>query len=327
KTSLQVGTGMPQMGEFSLAIAKVGVDKAVVSAPLYPIIALVVAITSFTTPYISRSANSLADFLERRSPRLIREYESSLTDWLATVRGAFSRDSDSARKVQGAFRVILVNLLIMLVLATSGTFALRSAEALSNIINIPTDFIGFIIGSSVLLLCLPCFLVIGGNIRKLAHEVTRSMIRSRKSAKKWRQETLQSVLRDSITVMLVIFLVLWFTPFITALISIGDLATIIPIIVFGLVVLLVYRSVSNIHRQVETTFGQVLIGEDYITTSEAATILGTKKNTVEKLVNEEKLPAVKIDGNWCVTRQSIEEISQPDIPCPSESEEKQDEDD
>ena len=133
---------------------------------------------------------------------------------------------------------------------------------------------------------------------------------------------MQGVLRDSITIILIVFLALWFIPFITALLSIGDLAIAVPIVILGAVALMAFKSISNIHKQVEETFGRVLIGEDYITTSEAATILGTGENTVEKLVEEEKLPAVKIDGNWCVTRQNIEELLEPYLRDSSESEEE-----
>jgi CPA2 family monovalent cation:H+ antiporter-2 len=54
KTSLRVGLGMAQIGEFAFIVIKVGQDLGVISGFLLPIIGVATIITSFTTPYLIR---------------------------------------------------------------------------------------------------------------------------------------------------------------------------------------------------------------------------------------------------------------------------------
>ncbi len=66
--SVQAGMSLAQIGEFSFIIAGLGLSLEVTSDFLYPIAISVSAVTTFTTPYFIRSADSLVHFLERRLP-------------------------------------------------------------------------------------------------------------------------------------------------------------------------------------------------------------------------------------------------------------------
>jgi len=55
-TSLKVGFGMGQIGEFALIVAKVGQDMGVVSPFLFPTIGIAVAFTAFLTPYLIKAS-------------------------------------------------------------------------------------------------------------------------------------------------------------------------------------------------------------------------------------------------------------------------------
>ena len=54
RTSLKVGLGMAQIGEFAFIVIKVGQDLGVVSPFLLPIIGVAAIITTFMTPYLIR---------------------------------------------------------------------------------------------------------------------------------------------------------------------------------------------------------------------------------------------------------------------------------
>jgi len=55
-TSLKVGFGMGQIGEFALIVAKVGQDLGVVSSFLFPTVGVAVAVTAFLTPYLIKAS-------------------------------------------------------------------------------------------------------------------------------------------------------------------------------------------------------------------------------------------------------------------------------
>src|SRR5690606_1106957 len=57
RTSLRVGMGLSQIGEFSFIIASLGMTLQVTSDFLYPVAVAVSAITTLTTPYLIRAAD------------------------------------------------------------------------------------------------------------------------------------------------------------------------------------------------------------------------------------------------------------------------------
>ena len=69
KQSVQAGTSMSQIGEFSFIIATLGVSLNVTSSYLYPIAVGVSVITTFSTPYMIRLADPLLRLLQRVLPQ------------------------------------------------------------------------------------------------------------------------------------------------------------------------------------------------------------------------------------------------------------------
>jgi CPA2 family monovalent cation:H+ antiporter-2 len=80
KQSVQAGTSLSQIGEFSFIIATLGLTLGVTSDFLYPIAVGVSVITTFTTPYMIRFAEPLHGFLNRVLPtkwlQIINDYST-----------------------------------------------------------------------------------------------------------------------------------------------------------------------------------------------------------------------------------------------------------
>lgn len=86
KTSLRVGFGMAQIGEFSFIIIGLGAALGVLNNTIYPVIVAVSAITTFTTPYLIRFSGYASDKLEKRlSPRM-KNFIDSYSAWLYRSR-------------------------------------------------------------------------------------------------------------------------------------------------------------------------------------------------------------------------------------------------
>jgi len=281
------------MGEFSLAIAKLGVDRGVVIAPLYPVIAVVTTLTSLAGPYITRSADAVSEFLDRRAPMLFRLYVSRLSDWLQAVRATFARDSAAARRVRHSGKIIIINLLIVIVIISIGTFTLHSITNLTLFEDIRADFIGLGVGLVLLVLCLPSFVVIWRNLRSLVDEAVTQVLSRRPSARDRRREALRIILRDSILIGLSIFVAMWFIPFVSGLLNIGSFALAVPLLLLALLLYLVLNSIRHIHRQLEQNFSQVLLGEEYTSTSVEDTPPGISQDGLVKMARKAKLPVVR----------------------------------
>src|SRR6478735_7732055 len=74
RTSLRVGMGLAQIGEFSFIIATLGLTLNVTSKFLYPIAVAVSALTTLTTPYLLRQSDALVGWFDRKAPTKWVEY-------------------------------------------------------------------------------------------------------------------------------------------------------------------------------------------------------------------------------------------------------------
>ena len=116
-TSLCVGMGLAQIGEFSFIIAGLGVSLGVTSDFLYPIAVAVSVVTTLVTPYLITATNPVVRFLNRKVPKPIMQALSVYTVWI----GSLSEGSPGplAMVVRQMAWQIFVNFLL-----TVGVFAL-----------------------------------------------------------------------------------------------------------------------------------------------------------------------------------------------------------
>jgi len=100
KVALHAGMSQAQIGEFSFIIATLGLTLNVTSSFLYPIAVAVSAITTFTTPYMIRSAGGFYNWIETRLPgnwrKVLLRYSTGTqtiaqaNDWHLVIRSFFA---------------------------------------------------------------------------------------------------------------------------------------------------------------------------------------------------------------------------------------------
>ncbi len=262
RTSVRVGMGMPQIGEFSLAIVKVGAERAALGGFFYPVLTAATALISFVYPYTFRYSDAAARFLERRSPKLLQLYVANLARWLLMLRRSFSLGGPMAQHISRATRIILLNVAIIMVLVAVGTFALRFTTDLAHIVPLSEGALGLVIGFGVIILCTPSSLAIWHELQALTEELTIIMFqRSAVSLQRWNREELRQVIRDSILALLVILLAIWAIPFLSHLLSLGHLLSIpVPFLLLGSAVFITARIAFKIHRILVATFSRTFLG-------------------------------------------------------------------
>ena len=116
RTSLSVGMGLAQIGEFSFIIATLGLTLHVTSDFLYPIAVAVSVITTLVTPYLIRGTDGLVAWIDRAAPRPLMQALSVYTTWI----GSFGQREPSPMilLVRRMGWQLLINLLL-----TVGIFA------------------------------------------------------------------------------------------------------------------------------------------------------------------------------------------------------------
>ena len=129
RTSMRVGMGLAQIGEFSFVIASLGISLKVMSPYLYPIIVAVSAITTFLTPYLIKLADPFALFIAGIVPTRMSQIFSTYTDWLQNIRTESEKKSVKEEIKMGLLH-IFINLILVI-----GIFIVGSYVAYTITIN------------------------------------------------------------------------------------------------------------------------------------------------------------------------------------------------
>ena len=85
RTSLRVGMGLAQIGEFSFIIAAMGLTLKVTSEFLYPIAVAVSAVTTLINPYLLRNSDRFIGWFDRAAPKSIVAMLGAYTRWVGSL--------------------------------------------------------------------------------------------------------------------------------------------------------------------------------------------------------------------------------------------------
>lgn len=125
RTSMRVGMGLAQIGEFSFIIASLGISLNVMSPHLYPIIVAVSVITTFLTPYLIKIADPLTSFIARKIPTRISQIFSTYTTWLQSIRTDNEQELVKQAIKKGLFQ-IFINLILIIAIFIVGSYVAHS---------------------------------------------------------------------------------------------------------------------------------------------------------------------------------------------------------
>ena len=154
RTALQVGTGMPQLGEFSLAMAKTGVDHGSVSSYFSPALTVATAITALIYPFIFRSPVAVANFIARTSPGWLTQFSGVLFVWLTSSRRSSVLGARLAGEVTHSVQRIMLNIGIIVVFIGLGAIGLDFAQHASQWMGIGEGMVTLLLGGALIAGCI-----------------------------------------------------------------------------------------------------------------------------------------------------------------------------
>lgn len=166
-TSMQVGMGLAQIGEFSFIIAALGVSLKVTSDFLYPIAVAVSVITTLTTPYLIRAANPLTQKVGSLLPSSVKKLMQAYTQWAGSLGG-----NGETNLLFGLIRRILlqiaVNLAMVAAIFLVITYFAAPFEKLipSWIVNARAR--NALLWGTALLLAMPCLVAVYRKVKSLS---------------------------------------------------------------------------------------------------------------------------------------------------------------
>ena len=253
-TPVRVGFGMPQMGEFSLAMVKEGSDHGAVGTFMYPVMAISVALTALVYPIIFRSADGFTRLLSGISPLFVKRYVFLASNWMESTRAAFNLAGAVGDQIRDSARVLIANAGVVVVLIAVGTFALSYAQPLSDTFGVNESFTGLAVTIIVVAFSVPPSVFIWRALGRMIEAVADVLLGSSSIFGVAWDLTLRAILRDALLFALVALLAIFSLPFLSGLLSLGSFVAPLPILIFVAIIVGAWRLVFQLHRSMEDAF-------------------------------------------------------------------------
>lgn len=207
RTSLRVGMGLSQIGEFSFIIAALGMTLQVTSDFLYPVAVAVSAITTLLTPYLIRGADPLSLKIAAVMPKRMSRVFGMYGEWLRSIQP----QGEGAMLASMIRKIILqvgVNLALVVAIFFAGSFfAARIGGYLEGWISDPSWQKALIWGGA-LLLSLPFLIAAYRKLKALSMLLAEMSVKPEMAGR--HTQRVRRVIAEVIPVLslLVIFLLL-----------------------------------------------------------------------------------------------------------------------
>lgn len=248
RTSLRVGMGLAQIGEFSFIIASLGVTLDVTSNFLFPVAVAVSSATTLLTPYLIRFADPFSVSVSAAMPSGIVRIATVYTTWLQNIRPHGNR-ATLAKIMRRVVLQILVNMaLVITVFILGGAMGDKLGTALLSWIA-EERIRDTAIWSGALLLSLP-FLI--ASYRKLKGLSMMLAELSMKPGAETRQYTegIRRVISEVIPVAFIVGLMLLIAGLSTAILPPVELLIVVLLTAAGLLALL-WKRLERIHSRLQ----------------------------------------------------------------------------
>ena len=253
-TPARVGFGMPQMGEFSLAMVKEGGDHGAIGKFMYPVMAISVALTALVYPLVFRSADGFTRFLSGVLPSFVKRYLFLATNWMESARAAFNLSNPVGDQIRDSAKLLVANAGIVVVMIAVGTFALSYAQPLSSTFGVSEGLMGLTVTILVVVFSVPPCVFIWRSLQRTIDVVAEVRLGSGNLFNAAWAQTLRAILRDAFLFTLVVLLIIFSLPFLSGLLALGRFVAPIPILIFVAIIAGAWRLVSRLHRSMEDAF-------------------------------------------------------------------------
>lgn len=156
KTSMRVGMGLAQIGEFSFIIAGLGVTLNVTSSFLFPIAVVVSVITTLLTPYLIKYSDPCARYLSKLVPTKLANGFTLYCEWLHGSKPAHKQHEHQL--IHRCYMQVLINLLIVMAIFFAASYIVTSTWGVMLAQRLLPMVLQTGLWTLALVLSLPCLL-------------------------------------------------------------------------------------------------------------------------------------------------------------------------
>jgi CPA2 family monovalent cation:H+ antiporter-2 len=197
RTSLKVGMGLSQIGEFSFIIASLGLSLGVTSGFIYPIAVAVSALTTLSTPYLIQSSDSLAKWFVRIAPQNVLRTMETYSEWISRMgQSPVSASRKILRKVllQISINLLLVTGIFIAFVFLHERISIFLAGYITNI-----EITKAILWFAAMLISLPLLIVIWKKIQALGMIISEISVSAGEDASK--TNALRAIISNTVLII------------------------------------------------------------------------------------------------------------------------------
>ncbi|MDH1631424.1 cation:proton antiporter [Pseudomonas mosselii] len=254
RTSLRVGMGLSQIGEFSFIIAALGVTLQVTSDFLYPVAVAVSAITTLLTPYLIRAADPLSIRLGKVVPSRVARVLSLYGEWLRSIQP----QGEGAMLAAMIRRILLqvgVNLaLVIAIFFSGGYFAGRIGIWLSEWVADAGQQKALIWGAA-LLLSLPFLIAAYRKLKALSMLLAEMGVKPEMAGR--HTQRVRRVIAEVIPLLSLLVIFLLLSALSASILPTSELLLVI-VVVAAVVVALLWRWLIRVHTRMQVALLETL---------------------------------------------------------------------
>ena len=254
RTSLRVGMGLSQIGEFSFIIAALGMTLQVTSSFLYPVAVAVSVLTTLMTPYLIRAADPLSLKLAQVVPGRLSRVLGLYGEWLRSIQPQ-GEGALLAAMIRKILLQVGVNLaLVIAIFFAGGYFAPRIGRDLQGWILEPSWQKGMIWGAA-LLLSLPCLIAAYRKLKALSMLLAEMGVKPEMAGR--HTQRVRRVISEVIPILSLLVIFLLLSALSASILPTNELLMVIAVVAAGVAALL-WRWFIRIHTRMQVALLETL---------------------------------------------------------------------
>lgn len=254
KTSLRVGMGLSQIGEFSFIIAALGMTLQVTSDFLYPVAVAVSVLTTLSTPYLIRAADPLSHRLGAIVPQRVARVLGMYGEWLRSIqpRGQGAMLAAMIRKI---LLQVGVNLALVIGIFLAGAyFAERIGSYLTVWIAEPGGQKAMIWGAA-LLLSLPFLIAAYRKLKALSMLLAEMGVKPEMAGR--HTQRVRRIIAEVIPLLSLLVIFVLLSALSASILPTMELLMLIAVVAAGVVALL-WRWFIRVHTRMQVALLETL---------------------------------------------------------------------
>ncbi|MDR0208593.1 MAG: cation:proton antiporter [Pseudomonas putida] len=254
RTSLRVGMGLSQIGEFSFIIAALGMTLQVTSDFLYPVAVAVSAITTLLTPYLIRAADPLSLKLGKVVPGRLARVLSLYGEWLRSIQ-PHGEGAMVAAMIRRILLQVGVNLaLVIAIFFSGGYFAGRIGNWLSEWVSDVSQQKALIWGAA-LLLSLPFLIAAYRKLKALSMLLAEMGVKPEMAGR--HTQRVRRVIAEVIPLLSLLVIFLLLSALSASILPTNELLLVIAVVA-AVVVALLWRWFIRVHTRMQIALLETL---------------------------------------------------------------------